>query len=90
VRRADGVTPASEQIIPTARSPGYPKITAGRVRWVVMPAAQELTRWDETNDRWPVSGRLANGQVNSMSSGQIQQKPDSHDHNELQLPYMKR
>jgi len=37
---------------------------------MVVPAAQELATWAETNDRWPVSGQLANGQVSSMSSGQ--------------------
>src|SRR5690242_14303813 len=30
---------------------------------VVVPAARELATWAETNDRWPVSGQLANGQV---------------------------
>jgi hypothetical protein len=35
-----------------------------------MPATQELATWVETNDRWPVSGQLANGRVSSMRSGQ--------------------
>ncbi len=36
----------------------------------VVPAAQELATWAETNHRWSVSGQLANGQVSSMNSGQ--------------------
>ena len=36
---------------------------------VAVTGQQELATWAETNDSWPVSGQLANGQVSSMSSG---------------------
>jgi hypothetical protein len=38
--------------------------------WWSLPAAQELATWAETNDRWRVSGQLANGQVSDVNSGQ--------------------
>ena len=37
---------------------------------VVAPVAQELAIWVETNSGWAVSGRVANGQVSRMNSGQ--------------------
>jgi hypothetical protein len=40
---------------------------------VVAPADQELATWVEANRGWPVSGRLANGQVSSMNGGQTQE-----------------